>query len=291
VDGSPFGEHALPRALSIAQKNNATVHVTLVHVPETYSEGVATYSEHLERTIKDQEQEYLNALHGRLTKVSQARVQIHHREGLVSETLEEEVSQCGIDLVVMSTHGWGYFSRAILGSVADRLMRHLHVPMLLIHPPEGPADLKPAASLRRILVPLDGSALAEAILEPAQELGSLSQAEFRLLRVLHQPHHITHFSGKAPAADQQFLEQIKAEAARYLDKVAQGLRGQSLTTHVAVKASPAAAILEEARAADCDLIALATHGLGGLQRLLFGSVADKVIRSAAFPVLVQHIQQ
>ncbi len=291
VDGSPFSEQALPLALGMAQKNGATVHVALVHVLETEVELSASCSDEMERPIKRHEREYLDGLKTRLSAASSVQVQVHHLEGLVSETLEEEVRERGIQLVVMSTHGWGYMSRAILGSVADRLMRHLTVPLLLVHPPPGPADLSRPTSFQRLLIPLDGSSVAEAVLEPARALAQLFQAECHLLRVVVPPHHfLARFSNKTLQHDQHLLSLHQQEAAGYLEKVAGTFQQQALaaTTHVRTNPHIVPVILEEAKTASCDLIALATHGWGGLRRLVFGSVADKVLRSAPLPVLVRH---
>jgi nucleotide-binding universal stress UspA family protein len=84
------------------------------------------------------------------------------------------------------------------------------------------------------------------------------------------------------------FHQLKEEAGAYLDATAQRLRGRGLQveTRLVIHPQPAAAILEEARARGVDLIALATHGRGGLARLLLGSTADKVVRGAQIPVFV-----
>jgi nucleotide-binding universal stress UspA family protein len=86
--------------------------------------------------------------------------------------------------VAMSTHGRGPLSRFWLGSVADALMRRLPVPLLLVRPQEGAPDLSEEPPLRRILIPLDGSALAEEVLAPALALGGLVGAEYTLLWVV-----------------------------------------------------------------------------------------------------------
>jgi nucleotide-binding universal stress UspA family protein len=86
------------------------------------------------------------------------------------------------------------------------------------------------------------------------------------------------------------LEKTQAAAAAYLDQLAGRLVQQPAVIHlqVAVGSNVVTAILQEADTANCDLIAISTHGRGGLQRLLWGSVADKVVRSANHAVLVYH---
>src|SRR5262249_43029544 len=87
---------------------------------------------------------------------------------------------------------------------------------------------------------------------------------------------------------EELEQQLRRQAHAYLGQVADRLRGRSLrvTTRVAVAEQPATAILQEAENQGADLIALETHGRGGLSRLFLGSVADKVVRGASVPVLV-----
>ena len=294
LDGSPLAEHALPFALSIAAKTGATVHVALVHVPDAYGEYAPPHSNDLDLEAKAREQAYLNALRGRLASAFKGAVQVHHLEGIVQETLVEEITERKVDLVVMNAHGWGYTSRALLGSVSDYLMRHLDIPLLLMHSEVPMTELNRPISFRRILVPLDGSDLAETVLGPAQMLGELWKAEFRLVRAVSPPHHYLGSIGEDPHGPHQgIVDKTMHRLGGELEKVALEMRRKSpvVETHVRVNRKVAAAILDEATTAGCDLIAISTHARGGLPRLLLGSVADKVVRGAHTPVLVYHPPQ
>src|SRR5438067_676921 len=90
----------------------------------------------------------------------------------------------GADLVVMTTHGRGPLGRLWLGSVADALVRDLAMPLLLVRPQETAPDFKREPLLKHLLLPLDGSPLAEQMLEPAVALGTLMEADYTLLRVI-----------------------------------------------------------------------------------------------------------
>lgn len=288
VDGSQFSEHALPPALGIRAKTDAALHVVLVHLPLSARELDAHPAEVAEdHDVREAERVYLDELRQRLGDFG-ARVQFHHTEGLVAEALEQEVALRNIDLVVMSTHGRGYLSRAILGSVTARLLRHLTVPLLLVHPPDAPPRLEPT-TFRHALVALDGSALAEGILGPVRDVLGPGLAEMDLLRVVVPPHHyLGPFTRKTEEKDRQALGRAWDEAEAYLAQLAGGLRGPELAvrTHVVAHAQPAAAILGGAAVPGCDLVALATHGRGPLPRMILGSVTDKVVRSTSLPVLV-----
>jgi nucleotide-binding universal stress UspA family protein len=189
----------------------------------------------------------------------------------------------------MTTHGRGGLERAWLGSVADALVRCCSVPILLLRPGESTPDIAQVPQFKRILIPLDGSALAEQILAPALELGGLAHAEYTLLRAV-EPFVLVGYAPVAQASrlDLKLTQEGLAEAQRYLDRVAERLRaaGRPPRTRALLAEQSAAAILDEARRQDADLIAMATHGRSGLARLLLGSVADKVLRGATLPVLM-----
>ncbi len=182
--------------------------------------------------------------------------------------------------------------------MADHLVRRLSQPVLLVRAQEG---AEPAAdpAPKHILLPLDGSPLAEQMIEPAVAPGALTGADFTLLRVVRpvMPAAFAVEHAGVGTGVQRLLEQIeeahaqvRREAAGYLEGVAARLqaRGLKVRTRIAAEEQPALAILREATPPAIDLVALQTHGRGGLARLVLGSVADKVIRGAGVPVFVQH---
>jgi nucleotide-binding universal stress UspA family protein len=195
----------------------------------------------------------------------------------------------------MTTHGRGPLSRFWLGSVADALVRSLTVPILLVRPTSEPADLTRDVVMRQILIPLDGSRHAEAILGPALEIGQIMGAAFTLLRVV-EPIPVLGYDvfGYAPAGpDVALLDKLQEEANQYLNNVASRLQkpGLHVRTLVQMNPSPAGAILAASDPQLQDLVALETHGRGGPSRMLLGSVADKVIRGAVGPVLVHRSKE
>src|SRR5262249_4169463 len=146
----------------------------------------------------------------------------------------DQVSTKKNALIVMTTHGHGPLARFWLGSVADELVRHAPVPILLVHPQE----IQPKEpEVRRILVSLDGSALAEAMLKDAAELASLMEAELLLIRVI-QPMIVGNLRVPEPAVVtiapsaisqlEMWHEQRRNEATGYLQKLAESLRSSSL---------------------------------------------------------------
>jgi nucleotide-binding universal stress UspA family protein len=207
-------------------------------------------------------------------------------DGPVAEALETHIDQSGADLVVVTTHGRGPMSRFWLGSVADHLMRRLHLPVLLVRPTAGSP---PPPAFKRIMVTLDGSPFAECAIDSAVALGTPFDAEYALVMVVEPPMPIADPSGlmvvpTAPDAEKQ----LQAAAATYLETQAQRLRtrGLTVTTHPINGQGAAATILAQADTLRADLVAIASHGAGGFERLVVGSVADQVIRGSTHPTFV-----
>jgi nucleotide-binding universal stress UspA family protein len=296
LDGSAFGECALPLATTLARRAGATLHLAHVHsaaAPLTPA-GMAI-REALDYHLLQGEQSYLFDVARRVSEKSVA-VRTALLEGDVAAGLKAYALRESIDLVVLSTHARGAFERFWLGSVADDLAHDLPQPILLVPAHEGPAGLVPDAALRSVVVALDGTVLAEKVLGPALELCQLFGAELHLVRVnrpVALPGHLLDGGGSLV----QILEQMEqqgqreaGEARNYLDALAANLaaRGARVRTRVVTEKQPAAGLLNEARADRADLIALETHGRRGFARLFMGSVADRVVRGGTVPVLLQH---
>ena len=201
----------------------------------------------------------------------------------VPESIAECARERGADLIVMSTHGRGGLGRWVYGSVADSLLRESPAPVLLV----SSTCERPWSGNRvvRILVPLDGSKLAEEALGPAREMATLFGAEILLLQVV-EPLSATLYA-EAAAYLRADPEAELAEARQYVDDVAAQLRADGLAvTARATVGGAAATIATTARDQSADLITLASHGRGGLARLVMGSIAAGVIQRATVPLLV-----
>jgi nucleotide-binding universal stress UspA family protein len=304
LDGSSFGEQALPLALSIARLSGAPLRIMLVHqLFSTYytglpvSEAVEERLLQHEKALRQEERAYLEKVASRLREASPVKVSILFEEGYVAARIMLYAVEGKVDLVIMTTHARGALGRFWLGSTADELVRELPMPILLVHPKDQPADFKQPITFRNVLVPLDGTPEAEQMLEPAISMAKLFGADITLLRVVRPllatsvPVGMGTFSNVAirMAEDLDRLQkQLAQEALAYLEKVAQKLRADNLivNTRIALADQPGVGVLAEAQQAGSDLIALETHGRRGLTRLLLGSVADKVLRGSTVPVLV-----
>jgi nucleotide-binding universal stress UspA family protein len=300
LDGSAFAEHALPLALSIAKRAGSGITIVHAHHPlaALYVDSPVLIDSSLESDLMKHKREYLDRVASHLATVSQLRVKPLFMVGEIVETIGRVAASTEVDLVVMTTHARGPLGRFWLGSVADALLRHLSVPILLVRAQEGPADYNKDVTFRHILIPLDGSALAEQILDPSVQFGKLMDTDLTLVRVL-SPAMLSGFGLQGGQIGLQarsivdralaIQKELRKSASDYLEKMAQKLRAESLRikTIVAEDQQPGVAILREAAANAADLIALETHGRRGLARMMLGSVADKVVRGASVPVLLQ----
>jgi len=293
LDGSQFAEQALPLALSIANHAGASLELLRVHEPYAMQDASAfrpPYDAEKEAAFRDQQQAYLEAVVSRLQTTASVPVTSFLATGFVEDAILGRVQTKPADLIVMTTHGLGPLSRFWLGSVADELVRHGPVPIVLVRPQEVDRASRETPVVRRVWIPLDGSELAERVLEPAIALGCVTEADYVLLRIVEP----CRWSERGPlvaellGTDHPQYEQRKDEARAYLDSVAERLhcKGLHVQTRVAVGNSAPAAILDAVGDRNSDLIAVATHGRGGLKRAVLGSVADKIVRGTLAPVLV-----
>lgn len=277
LDGSTFAEDALATALALVDDSGSLDLVTAM-------EGAPPFAvPEFDDLAREWALKYLDGLKEKLPPALQAHSVV--LVGHPSEEIRSFIADSEADLVVMATHGRGPLTRAWLGSMADSLVRGSKLPLLLVHPqhPDEPsyqADLK----LRKILVPLDGSSLAETAIDGA--ISILGQdLDLTLVRVVQSPFHFA--SPYMPDTIQTNDESGPAQAEKDLAEVGRKYEGVTRSVKLEVIASDhvGRAIVEHSEKNDFDAIAIATHGQGGVGRFAMGSVADKVIRSARIPVL------
>lgn len=294
LDGSPFAEEALPLAMSIAQRAGASLQLVAVAADASFSFLPEKDSECLAKGWHI----YLDRVVERVrSHVTVPVSSVLLEGGQVSPQISAHAASIGADLIVMSTHGRGALGRFWLGSVPLELMGGLSQPLLLVRPGDSPVEWGNPSVLQHVLVPLDGSPLAEQMIEPAVTLGSLMDADYTLLRVISDlPLGTPEFDSiSLSSATAEVLDEIRSvqkrvqkEAQDYLDGVAERLRARGLQvkTRVTVANDAGIAIVDEVGAPGIDLIALETHGRRGLSNLVIGSVARKVIHGTLKPVLV-----
>lgn len=306
LDGSTLSEAALRMALPLAHRQGTTVEIVHVHeLPHVV--GLAPmFDMQLDAEVRDAMRSEQRALARRLSQESGVSVSSVFLEGDALSALVEYAERTGPDLVVMTSHGRSGLSRFWLGSVTDEIARKLRIPVLVMRG-EAAGDAKhgsdssavDAPMFPRVLVPLDGSANAEAIFPSISAIVMPDEVTVALLRVVVAPVQTDlrlEAPVSAPSAYRAGIAAAQVEALAYLHDVAESLRAISIrsTTHVAVDPNPASVILNFASDSPfasgnlVDLIALAPYERTTRDRLLLGSVTDKVVLGAPTPVLLHH---
>jgi nucleotide-binding universal stress UspA family protein len=274
LDGSREANVAVPHAYRMARGSGSDASVTLLRVV-SHGRDVAAAQAFLDGVAHEHAAADL-AVDGVV------------REGDPAHVILAEVRQRGADLVVMRTHGRSGLARAVLGSVAERIVKQSPTPVLLL--PPGERTEAPGA-IRSILVPVDGSPGGSLALGIAQELARQSAASLQLLQVV-QP--VPPYQSSAllmygpvdvrPAWD----EDSHAAAQAHVEALASRLtaRGLAAQSEALSANSVPEAIVANAREHACDLIVMSSHAHTGAARTFVGSVTDAVVRSAHCPVLV-----
>jgi len=296
VDGSTFGELALPKALGIACKSGGEVRIVTVITPLPRSHASEEDRAHEEERIslaQNRAQDYMGELQKRvILSGCDVPISCHVEVGSVVEGLDSHARSAKADLLVMTTHGWGPVKRAWLGSVADGLLRRTPCPILAIRPREGEGLKLEETRYQRILVTLDGSPESREILPYARAFAGVLVCSITLFRVI--PPHFPLSSPFTSHSAHQFqgMEAEEALAGKALEEEAIALREGGISVDVVVRPGvhPADGILDYVEENPVDIIAMATHGRGGVARLVLGSVADKVIRGGNVPVLLHRAQ-
>lgn len=290
LDGTPFAEHALPLALAIARRSGAALRLLHVH---SYLKSMMDPIEIQMNSgfnywLKQQRKSYLGEVRRRIARVSSATVMpiLYASDEEIASTIGAEANAAA-DLVVMATHQRRRLRRWWNGGIAASLLRETSVPLLLVRGRKRSPDLTEVPPLQRVLIPLDGSTESEEALDPALALGESMDAEYTLLRVASEaPDPACPWNAQPKHA---YYEAQHAEARKYLRALSLRLGRRDRRVHwraVCERRSIANAILWHAQTQRSDLIVLATRGRRGVNRWLRPSVADRVIRDAATPILV-----
>lgn len=330
LDGSAQAEEALPVAARIARASGASIAlVSVVRAPMEFELSLtppAAWAPAARPEERAAAAAYLNEIRTRDTWAGLTITTGVYAGPEASMILTVAKAQ-GSDLIVMTSRGRTGLTRWLLGSVASEVAREAEIPTLVLRSgaasgfPETAAE--GSARPLRVLVPLDGSPLAETALPPTLDLlaalAGASPVAIHLLSII-EPLPLTStaqfgygIEGEGHVVNTELIEVMRREASSYLQEIADRLgreaqlplAGRSVTITWSTIYDPdiADAILNTAKAerdttntpdgnaqasnpVPYDLIALATHGRGGLRRWGLGSVADRVLHAATLPVLV-----
>lgn len=290
TDGSGFDREAIRVALRIAERSEAKVKLVRVLASGSLfgmaaaAEGTAIAAD-VVRGERDKALSELHALAVECRAASDADINVDLLAGPIADVLAGYAKRHDVDLIVISTHGRSGISRLSLGSVTDSLIRHTSIPVLVVKPPSSYLNPKVGKAFKRVVVPLDGSMLAEQILPRVVSLAELEDSEITLLHVLTAQ---SYWPNEIAAPNVAWCDKDISVAQDYLFRIAKRLRrrGVPTRTDIVISENVPEAVRDFAGRENADLIAIATHGRGGLARMLRGSVADAVMHSAKTSMLV-----
>jgi len=288
LDGSKTAEAALPYARALARNLNSAVEllgiIDIVALAGQVSRRSAQYFDKIITDSIGSSEKYLERI---AATFPQAGVKCSVAKGAPEEVIVEKASE-KTTLVTMATHGRSGINRFILGSVAEKVLRAATSPILLIRAGERAASDGEAA-INTVIVPLDGSELAETILPNVAELAKQLALEIILLRAYKIPANIYASPDEYyPAQYEEIRTELREEARTYLERKVEELKrlGVVNVSSVMPEGLGADEIIAQARKIPNNLIAMCTHGRSGPGRWVLGSVTENVVRHAGHPVLV-----
>lgn len=286
LDGSTLADAAVPHAVDLARCSGGALRLVRVHVPialvAVQAPPRVIPAPRVEAEIMLTKRMWLEARATEIRAASGLTVTTDFRVGQPGEAIVDAAAECDAATIVCTTHGTGGWAPQWFGSVTDHVIRHTRKPVLAMSPMAAERTTQPA----NVLVLLDGSELAECILPEVTTFAKAFGAHVELFRVVAPPWVGGSEMMVVPEVDPFGIDAIAEEAKRELDVLAEALRAKGLSTKATVEVRNAVTrgILEHIESTDPDVVALATHGRG-IARLLLGSVADKVLRAGARPML------
>lgn len=286
LDGSQLAEKVLPYVRQVTSPLGSEI-ILLMNIDLTsyaFAANEVAMTGGLYESFSQSGQTYLVRQKATLEEAGY-RVRCEITTGDTATRITEFATEVGADLIAMTTHGRTGMSRWALGSVADRIVRSALQPVLLIRADAAEPD---PPGVLQILVPLDGSQLAEQALPIAQMLAQKMGARILLLQAVEalDDEELAQLFGQG-AIESRTPVTWFTDAEQYLAHVQKKLEFVNVICDVrAVIGTPAEMILDTATAADCDLIVMSTHGRSGLSRWVYGSVASKVLHEAKCPLLL-----
>ncbi len=287
TDFSDASRDGVRYAISLADKLGSSVALFHVIQPSTWLSDLGAVL-----PVPD-DSEMVTSARAQLASLAQRESQggavatcsVSVRAGNPFQAITTAALECAADLIVIATHGHTRAEHFLLGSTAERVVRHAPCPVLTV-----PGRTKPARKgfkLGKILVPIDFSKLSDDALPWAEFLSARFGADVVLLHVMEK-HSINYLPGREPDRDDYapWMRKSEADLAHTAGRMRQFTEAK--VSAVVRDGKPFEVICQMAKTLGADLIVLTTHGHTGLKHVLVGSTAERVVRHAPCPVLTVH---
>ena len=288
LDGSTTAEGVLPYGRTLARNLKLPVEllgvVDIAALAAHVSRGSAQFFETMIAEGVRASEAYLKRI---ATSFPGANVKCTVEKGTPEDVILERALP-DTTLVAMATHGRSGLNRFLLGSVAEKVLRAATTSILLVRPSEG--DKRDGeVILNSVIVPLDGSELAETAIAPVTELAKALKLDVELIRAYRIPVNTYAAAEDYYPVDYEAIRSgLRDEASSYIEKIAGELEAMGIAKVSCVTPEGFAAdeIISLGQKTPNNLIAMCTHGRSGVKRWVLGSVTEKVVRHSGDPVLV-----
>lgn len=298
LDGSQLAETVCTYATELAGRLD--IDVVLLHVSSPTVQGLVSmelaYIEHMAELAKHQVKETQKKTDGE-QKSKPVKVTGELVVGYAADEILRYAEENAIDLIVLASHGRSGLKRWTVGSVAGKVMSSSKIPVWLIQAgthEEIPYDKWPG---RTLIVPLDGSELAESVLPHVETLAAQRGTEpvdVVLVRIAEPMNIPTYYSPDMSGVSLNWGNFIQQETIRrkqaakdYLAEVEKRLKKKNIAVKsVVIEGKPNDEVVDYANKTPFSMIIMATHGRSGLSRLVYGSVAANILHGATRPIFI-----
>lgn len=288
LDGSPLAEAVLPYVRVLAAKLCLPVElISVVDLTELARSAPGYEALFLDQLAEDETRRRREYLESSAQGFANGKTNRRILKGNTESGIVEYAARNPDAMIAMATHGRSGLNRWLLGSVTEKVLRSTRNPLLLIRATATTLTDEQAA-IKSIMVPLDGSALAETVLPPVSALAEKLDAEVVLFRAYNIPAGFYDAGGGFAIDLDRLLAQTEADVSHYLEEKKAGLKkaGMGSVTIASRQGYDADEIINYAGNRPDRLIALCSHGRSGVRRWAVGSVAETVVRHCSSPVLV-----
>lgn len=285
LDGSNLAESAIRYARALVGDSGTITLLQVLPAPESIRDaaGIEIVPAEIASEWGTKEaHDYLTKTAGRLRSsfLGPVTVDTVIATGDAAEEILNAATTTRATSIVMSSHARGAVGRAAFGSVADRVTRTAAIPVVISRPDEG-SDDEGIPSIRRLIVPLDGSERSRGALGVARSLAQQLGATLYLIHVIDTFSSYMAVSGMP--VSQAVVDEWHSEARKELDDAVKAVATQGLAvTSDIFQGNTVQNLCDIAQPGD--LIVMTSHGRGGVKRWLLGSVAEKLVRTAPVPV-------
>ena len=287
LDGSATAEAVLPYAEALAAGFKTSVELmSVIDIGAITTHMAADKGHNWDTIISAEEKNSASYLENIAKNFSRFRTECRIVRGKPAEAILETTSKDRDTLIAMATHGRSGAKRWLLGSVAEKVLRGTTNPLFLVR--AAAAQASPQRIINSIVVPLDGSLLAEQMLPTVSSWARALDVEVTLIRAFEFPAAVYYGSEAYLPNYDALREESRKEAADYLKQKAESLIGDGVRTvsTLTMEGPAAEEIISYARTAPRAVVAMSTHGRAGVRRWILGSVTEKVVRHGEDPVLV-----